>query len=123
MNKNTKGFTLVECVIAIVLVTIGLASIFALLTACLRTEAVSRELGTANSLSRAKIEELKNSARLSGGSLTSNVTGYYDTPNPKYTRRWQISTDAMGTQTVTVAMIPLTPGALLPEVKLTTRMN
>ena len=123
MNENTKGFTLVECVIAIVLVTIGLAAVFSLLTVCLRTEVISRELGVANSLSRSKIEELKNSTRVVGGNLTANVAGYYDNPNLKYTRRWQISADSMQTQTVTVVMIPNTAGARLPEVKLTTRMN
>jgi prepilin-type N-terminal cleavage/methylation domain-containing protein len=123
MNKDSQGFTLVECVIAMVLVTVGLLAIFSLLTVCLRTEVISRELGTANSLSRFKIEELKNSSRLAGGSLTTDVTGYFDNPSFKYTRRWQISADAMGSQTVSVVMIPNVQGALLPEVKLTTRMN
>jgi prepilin-type N-terminal cleavage/methylation domain-containing protein len=123
MNKKSEGFTLVECVIAMVLVTVGLLAIFSLLTVCLRTEVISRELGTANSLSRLKIEELKNSPRVAGGSLTSNVTGYFDNPSFKYTRRWQISADSMGTQTVVVLMIPKVSGAPLSEVRLTTRMN
>ena len=123
MRENKGGFTLIECVIAIVLVTIGMAAVFSLLTACVKTEVVSREMGTVNSLTRAKIEELKNSERNVGGSLTSNVTGYFDNPSAKYVRRWQVSADAMGTQTVTVVMIPTAPGNVLPEVKLTTRMN
>ena len=123
MSRKTEGFTLVECVIAMVLVTVGLTAVFLLLTVCFRTEMISRELGIGSSLSRAKIEELKNSQRAVGGSLTADVTGYYDNPNPKYTRRWQISADSMETQTVTVVMIPNTAGALLPEVRLTTRMN
>lgn len=123
MNKDNSGFTLIECVIAMVLVTVGLAAVFSLLTVCIRTEMISREIGIANSLSRSKLEELKNSARTAGGSLTTNVTGYFDSPNLKYTRRWQISADSVETQTVTVVMIPATPGEKLPEVKLTTRMN
>jgi len=122
-GKNTKGFTLIECVIAMVLVVVGFSAVFSLLTICVRTELISRELTTANSLARLKMEELKNSGRNAGGSLTSNTTNYFDQPNPKYWRRWQISADPMGTQTVAVVMIPSTSGTVLPEVKLTTRMN
>lgn len=122
-EKDTKGFTLIECVIVMVLVVAGFMSIFSLLTVCVRTEVISRELTTANALSRFKVEELKNSSRLAGGSLTSNVTNYFDNPNSTYTRRWQISTDSMGTQTVVVLMTPNASSAPLSEVRLTTRMN
>jgi type II secretory pathway pseudopilin PulG len=122
VERNTNGFTLVECVIALVLVMIGFAAIFSLLTACLKTEVISRDLGRANSFSRSKIEELKNSNRTPGGSLTSNVEGYFDNPTPDYTRRWQISADSMGTESLTVVVSPSIKGALMPEVRLTTRM-
>lgn len=123
VERSIKGFTLVECVIAMVLVMIGFAAIFSLLTACLKTEVISRDLGRANSFSRAKIEELKNSPRTPGGSLTNNVAGYFDNPTPDYTRRWEISADQTGTQTVTVLMRPTIKGAIMPEVKLTTKMQ
>ena len=122
VKRNTNGFTLVECVIALVLVMIGFAAIFSLLTACLKTEVISRDLGRASSFSRSKIEELKNSNRTPGGSLTSDVAGYFDNPTPDYTRRWQISADSMGTESLTVVVTPTIKGALMPEVRLTTRM-
>jgi prepilin-type N-terminal cleavage/methylation domain-containing protein len=122
-KTDVKGFTLIECVIAMVLAVAGFSAIFGLLTICLRTELVSREMSAANSLTRLKMEELKNSTRAAGGSLTANTTNYFDAPNAKYTRRWQISDDSMGTQTVVVLMTPTVAGALLPEVRLTTRMN
>ncbi len=122
-EKNTKGFTIIECVIALVLTVVGFAAVFSLVTVCVRTEVISRELTLANALSRLKIEELKNSPRVSGGSLTANTANYYDNPNSRYTRRWQIANDSMGTQTIVVLMIPNGSGILLPEVRLTTRMN
>lgn len=122
-KTNTKGFTIIECVIAMVLVVVGFSAVFSLLTVCVRTELISRNLTMANSLSRLKIEELKNSSRVAGGSLTANTTNYYDNPNSDYTRRWQISTDTMGTQTVVVLIIPNRPGIILPEVRIITRMN
>lgn len=106
-----------------VLVVSGFMAVFSLLTVCVRTEVVSRELTQANALSRLKIEELKNTGRVAGGSLTSDVPNYFDNPTSRYTRRWQISVDPMGTQTVTVLMTPNTAGVPLSEVRLTTRMN
>ncbi len=122
-EKDCQGFTLVECVIAMVIVTIGFAAVFSLMAFCLKIEVISRELRVANSLSRLKIEELKNSVLIPGGSLTSDVTDYCDYPTATYTRRWQIIKDTTGTQTVSVLIIPEKPDALLPEVKLITRMN
>ncbi|MEO6588241.1 MAG: prepilin-type N-terminal cleavage/methylation domain-containing protein [Pyrinomonadaceae bacterium] len=122
-EKNTKGFTLIECVIAMVLTVAGFTAIFSLLTVCIRTEVNSRELTVANSLSRLKMEELKSFTRVPGGSLTNNSANYFDNPNPRYTRRWQISADSMGTQTVVVLMIPNASSNYLTEVRLTTRMN
>jgi prepilin-type N-terminal cleavage/methylation domain-containing protein len=121
-ESNIKGFTLIECLIALVLVVTGFAAVLSLLTACLKTEVISRDLGRVNSFSRSKIEELKSSARTPGGSLTSNVSGYFDTPTDDYTRRWEISADSMGTETVTVVVSPTIKGAVMPEVRLTTRM-
>lgn len=122
-KTNTKGFTIIECVIAMVLVVVGFTAVFSLLTVCIRTEVISRELSTANSLARLKMEELKNSPRTPGGSLTGDVTNYFDKPNFRYTRRWQISADSMGTQTVVVLMMPNATGVILPEIRLVTRMN
>lgn len=122
-ENDTKGFTLVECVIAMVLTLIGLSAVLSLLVFCLRTEVFSRELATANSLARLKIEELANSPRTSGGSLTTNYPGYSDNPNTRYIRRWQISDDPVGTQTVVVVMIPNASVTALSEVRLTTRMK
>ena len=122
-ENDTKGFTLIECVIAMVLTLIGLSAVLSLLAFCLRTEVFSRELVTANSLARLKIEQLVNSPRLAGGSLTTNSAGYFDNPNSSYIRRWQISTDPVGTQTVVVTMIPNASATALSEVRLTTKMK
>jgi Tfp pilus assembly protein PilV len=122
-KTNTKGFTIIECVIAMILTVTGFMAVFSLLAVCVRTEVIAREMTAANALSRLKMEELKNSARTSGGSLTNDVANYFDNPNPRYKRRWQISTDSMGTQTVVVLMVPNASSTPLSEVRLITRMN
>lgn len=122
-NKKSSGFTLIECVIAMVVSLVGLAGAYTLIVSSIRTEVFARDLATYNSLARAKTEEIKNTPRTSGGSLTANVNGYYDSPTAAYTRRWQISDDPMGTKTVKVTIVPNAAGTLLPQVEITTRMK
>lgn len=123
MNESkAKGFTLIECVVSMVLVVICFSAVYGLLTICVRTEVISREIREANSLARLKLEYLKVSTRTPGGSLTGDTAGYFDNPHPRYTRRWRISDDPMGSQTVVVVMVPNTSGDALPEIELVTRM-
>lgn len=114
---------MVECLIAMLVSLIGFAGILSLLVTSIRTELISRDLSWATSVSRSKVEELKTANRSAGGSLTENITGYHDDPDPKYVRRWLIVDDASGTQTVTVAILPKQAGVILPQVELTTRMQ
>jgi prepilin-type N-terminal cleavage/methylation domain-containing protein len=127
MRKLTKreqsGFTLIECVIAIVLILVGLLAVYSLVVYSIQTQKMSSELVRANSLAREKVEELRNTSRTAGGSLTSNTTDYFDSPSSNYIRRWQIADDSIGTQTVRVAVIPSVPKTLQPEVLITTKMN
>jgi prepilin-type N-terminal cleavage/methylation domain-containing protein len=122
-QSKQSGFTLIECVIAIVLILVGLLAVFSLVVYSVKTQSMSRDLVTANSLARQKIEELKNATRTAGGSLTANTNGYYDNPSSSFIRRWQISSDSVGTQTVSVTVVPSIPNTLMPEVALTTKMR
>ena len=123
MTTREKGFTLIECSIAMVVLLVGLAGVLTLLVTCLRTEMISRDLTVANSLSRSKMEQLKNTTRTPGGSLTSDVDGYYDNPTSGLVRRWVIANEPSGAQTVTVASFPTNAGVLLPQVEIKTRMQ
>ncbi|MDQ3801469.1 MAG: prepilin-type N-terminal cleavage/methylation domain-containing protein [Acidobacteriota bacterium] len=125
-NSKYSGFTLIECVIAMVIALVGLMAVYSLVVFSVRTQSISQELATANSLARSKIEELRNAApRANGGSLTSNIEGFYDAPpGGEYLRRWQISGDLAGTQIVIVTVVPRRAQSMpLPEVKVTTRMR
>ena len=122
-ETSAKGFTLVECIIAVVIMAVGISTTSTLLVTCYRQEKLSSELASANFYSRSKLEELQNSSRVTGGSLTADLTNYFDNPTPTYLRRWQISADTIGTQTVTVVMIPVGSQSFLADVSLTTRMR
>src|SRR6478672_10709916 len=122
-RNNEQGFTLVECVIAMVIVMIGFTGICGLLTSCVKAEVMSNNLATANSLARAKMEELTVSTRTAGGSLTSSVSGYSDAPTTQFTRRWTIAADIASTQTITVAVLETNQADAIPQVQVTTRIQ
>lgn len=122
-KKDQKGYTLVECVIAMVISLIGLLAIYSLIFTSVRVQVLSSELSHTNSLAREKIEELKNSTRVPGGNVDGNVTGYFDNPAPGYVRRWQIATGVAGTHTVSVRVTPTRQDRLMPDANLVTRME
>lgn len=127
--NRQSGFTLVECLIAMVITTIGLLAVAGLIGVGIRLQTESRDAVAANSLAKAKIEELQNyastaSQRARGGSLTSNITNYNDSPDSRYQRRWLIETNPTDagvpadTQRITVVMIATTPDVRLPNIRL-----
>jgi prepilin-type N-terminal cleavage/methylation domain-containing protein len=122
-GRSAGGFTLIECVIAMVVGLVGLLAIYTLIFTSVQIQTFSRNLSVANSFARAKVEELKNSSRTTGGNLDANTSGYFDLPSAKYIRRWQITNDPMGTQTVQVRVIQSDSGPFIVETNLVTRMN
>jgi prepilin-type N-terminal cleavage/methylation domain-containing protein len=96
-TKKESGFTLIECLIAMVIMTFGLLAVIGLLAVGVRLQTTSRDMNAANSFARAKMEELESyqptaTQRLRGGSLTTNVTSYNDIPDARFVRRWLIET-------------------------------
>jgi prepilin-type N-terminal cleavage/methylation domain-containing protein len=120
-KENERGFTLIECIIAMIVTVVGLLAALTLIAYSIKNYTVSSDLAIANSLAKAKIEELRNLSQAPGGNLTNSSAGYFDQPTDKFIRRWQITTDSMGTQTLSVAVSPAYRGILLPEVNLRTR--
>ncbi len=123
-KTGQQGFSLLECMIAMVITVIGVLAVEMLIVSSVRTETVAGNAGIANGLAKAKLEELQalpatNSARANGGSLTSNVTNYFDTSNPKFIRRWTLAAGSVGTQQVVVRVVPAA-GVSAPGVQVST---
>ncbi len=130
ITRKQKGFTLIECLIAMVITTIGLVAVAGLIAIGIRLQTEARDSTAANSLARAKIEELQNYApnaaqRTRGGSLTANVANYNDAPDNRYSRRWLIETHPAdpgvpaNTQRITVVLIGTIRDIRLPDIRLT----
>jgi prepilin-type N-terminal cleavage/methylation domain-containing protein len=103
-DETVKGFSLIECLIALVVTMVGLLAVFQLVAYSVQIESFSYRTVEATALASNKIEELKIGTPTNGGSLTSNVTGYFDDTNPNYTVRWQVGDGAVGLETQHIAV-------------------
>ena len=101
--RGTRGFTLLEVLVALSLSGLVLASLVPLLVASIRGVDQARRLTTASGLAQAKLEEIRNTAGVVvGGSDSVDATGRGET----YTRTWTVGagpTATCKTLTVTVA--------------------
>jgi Tfp pilus assembly protein PilV len=122
MKNKEKGLTLIECLVAMVVTMIGLLAVFQLVALSVQTETFSYRSIEANTLASNRIEQLKLGTLTNGGSLTSNVSGYYDISNANYIVRWQISDGSVGvgTKYVIVEVIPANTGIRYANVRLET---
>lgn len=96
-----------------VILTIALVSMAELMAITMRLQMLGRNETASIRLAQSKIDQLvavnfTNATVAVGGSLTSDTTGYFDTPVNNYKRRWQIAAIAGETRvrTLTVRIIP-----------------
>jgi len=124
-NSNDRGFTLIEVLIAMVILTIALVSMAELMAITLRMQQLGRNQTLAMRLAQDKVDELMSRnftfAQLApGGSLAADVANHFDVPaagtaaNLQYRRRWFVETIASDNgapadslRRVTVRVIPL----------------
>lgn len=113
-EHGERGFTLIEVLIAMVILTIALVSMAELMAITLRMQMMGRNETSAIRLAQSKIDQLVNlnftttTTANVGGSLTSNTASYFDTLAPGFTRRWQITaiTGETKVRNLTVRVIP-----------------
>ena len=98
-QKNGKGFTLVEIMIAILLLVIALVGLASVTVSVIKGNDLSRMVTTATTLAKDKMEELKNLSTTSAGygaldtlALTDGSQTVLETV---YTRAWTVG--AVGT--------------------------
>jgi Tfp pilus assembly protein PilV len=96
--RSDAGFSLVEAMVASLVLTIGLVGLGQLLAVATVMHSDARQATTSTTLAQQKIDELTKSATLSAslssvqlGSLASNMAPYFDEPANGVTRRWQIN--------------------------------
>lgn len=112
-ERGERGFTLVETLIAMVILTVGLVSMAELMAITLRMQMMGRNETAAIRLVQSKIDELvavdfANATVAVGGDLDTDVANYNDDPADGFHRRWEIAaiTGETNVRTLTVRIIP-----------------
>jgi prepilin-type N-terminal cleavage/methylation domain-containing protein len=95
--RSERGFTLVETLIASIVLTVALVALAELLAVSVRMHQIGRDSASAARLAQDKFEEMMkmnfntNPAIQVGGNLATNTANYFDVPaNSGYTRRWTV---------------------------------
>lgn len=117
--KNEKGFTLLELMVSLVIMSVGMLGIIGMFVYAIGGNAEGRNLSRATNLAGKKIEELKFTAY---ANLTSDSAGVYAPAPDKIfkTRYWTTKNVAeLGMRKATVSVVWVSKG-ISHEVRLST---
>ena len=95
--RSEAGFSLVETMVASLVLTIGLVGMAQLLAVATIMHSDARQATAGTVLAQAKMDQLMkadsslNSTVALGGSIASNMAPYYDQPEPGMERRWRVT--------------------------------
>jgi prepilin-type N-terminal cleavage/methylation domain-containing protein len=108
--RRTAGFTLLEVLVALVLIGVGVLAAAPMFVYAMQGNAVAADFGSVGAIAVERMELLRAqeySDLTPGGSLTGSVSGYSDSSNSDYVVRWQIADNAVptGTRSITVRAI------------------
>ena len=115
-ERMESGLSLVEALVAMVVITLGLVSMAQLMAITAMRHHDAREVALATELGQAKLEELMKlnlatapalrTTPTSPDTLSTDVAGYFDTPETGVTRRWRVQAGPVSnTRLVTVRVI------------------
>jgi prepilin-type N-terminal cleavage/methylation domain-containing protein len=121
--SNERGFTVIEVLVAMVILTVALVSMAELMAVTLRLQQLGRNQTSATRLAQDKIDELMSqnwaaAPQLAvGGSLTADVANHFDTPAnaTNYKRRWIVA-DGPVDPPVTAGRLRIITVRVIPEV-------
>ena len=129
--QSEVGFTLIELMIAIVVIVIGVLAMSSVTATTIRQQDVSAARTDMAALADNKFEDLRGFAGavvrtadtmqlVPGGNLAANVANYNDAVTERgrtYTRRWIVTAGVGGTRDVTIRIIPPAMGPRTPQSK------
>ena len=111
--RNIAGFSLLEALVAIFLTSVALLAAAPMFVHASHATDASADMGAVGAIAVDRMEQLRQELWRNlgtGGSLTSNVAGYFDDSDPDFLVRWQVSDNASPSQTksITVLVLPFT---------------
>lgn len=109
---NVKGFTLIEMMVATLILVIGLLGVAALLTSTYGQNANSKRITVASTLAEKKLEEIRSAGFASASSSTSPVNNAIDSTT--YSVSWVVTTvDATWLKKIDVTVTWLTTNQVM----------
>ena len=120
-SRKRAGFTLVELMMAIVMLSFGLLGMAGLMVSSTQVQQLSTTRSQMTLVAESKLEELRSYGQTAaadplrvrlniGGSVAAPVAGYADSAQAPggrwYYRRWQIVDDIAGTRRVNLRVVP-----------------
>lgn len=128
-SPGSAGFTIIELMIAIVVIVIGVLALSAAMSTLIRNQDLTAARADMAALADNKFEQLRAAGirrtadtlqLLIGGSLTVSNANYNDAVTERgrtYTRRWLVTAGLGGSRDVTVRIIPPAVGSRAPQSK------
>jgi Tfp pilus assembly protein PilV len=126
MRGSERGSSLVEVLVAFVLLTFGVLAAAPMFIHGTRMAAASADVGTAGAAATKRMELLRATSfgsLVAGGSLVSDLVSYSDLSDPAVRVRWTIANDASPATAKTITVIAISRRVVsgpAKRVKLTT---
>jgi prepilin-type N-terminal cleavage/methylation domain-containing protein len=120
-SRERAGFTLVELMMAIVMLSVGLLGMAGLMVSSTQVQQLSTSRSQMTLIAESKLEELRSYGQTAatdplrvrlnaGGSVAGPIAGYADSAQAPggrwYYRRWQIVDDIAGMRRVNLRVVP-----------------
>jgi type IV pilus modification protein PilV len=120
-SGNQRGFTLIEMLIAVFILSVGLLAIVSLISTAINSSSLANKLSVATSLSQAVMEDLL-ARNISDPILNTPVTNatYYGL-DPNNLAASNLSITSAGTYTATYTVQPNTPAQWISRLDVTVK--
>ena len=96
-TRGSRGFSLVEVLLALSLLFVGIVAAAPMFIFAMKETAAGADMGSVGAAAVDRMELMRASdfyTLAAGGSLSSDVSGFSDTSNSRYTVRWSIVDNA-----------------------------
>lgn len=108
MVPSENGTSLLEVLVALLLIVMGALSVAPMFISSAKANASGADISSLTSIATARMESFRATAfqdLVAGGSLTSNLAGYSDTTVPGVVLRWVIVDGGGPSDTKTIRLI------------------
>jgi type IV pilus assembly protein PilV len=105
-RKDEKGFTLIEVLVAIVILCVGLLGMASLTVAIIKGNKLSNDLTTATTLAQDKMEDIRRASRTDYSNILDENPEVLDPPYEDYMRGVDVddNTPASGMKSITLTV-------------------